>query len=116
MILCTLLNSFNPELQLKNTESAIRNNLKDLLTELVWRFKKVESGNITKPSTFYLNLKAEIIINKSDIEGVLESFYGTIISSIQKLLGKSLGWIIDSVEDRTINVSTYNPLTGSSYL
>ena len=35
MILCTLLNSFNPELQLKNTESAIRNNLKDLLTELV---------------------------------------------------------------------------------
>ena len=116
MILCTLLNSFNPELQLKNTESAIRNNLKELLTELVWRFKKVESDNITKLSTFYLNSKAEIIINKSDIEGVLESFYGTIISSIQKLLGKSLGWIIDSVEDRTINVSTYNPLTGSSYL
>ena len=29
-----MLNSFNPELQLKNTESGIRNKLKDLLTEL----------------------------------------------------------------------------------
>ena len=29
-----LLNSFNPNLQFKNTEFAIRNKLKDLLTEL----------------------------------------------------------------------------------
>ena len=29
-----ILNSFNPELQLKDNESAIRNKLKDLLTEL----------------------------------------------------------------------------------
>ena len=29
-----MLNSFNSELQLKNTESGIRNKLKDLLTEL----------------------------------------------------------------------------------
>ena len=29
-----ILNSFNPELQLKNTESAIKNKLKNLLNEL----------------------------------------------------------------------------------
>ena len=29
-----ILNFFNPELQLKNTESTIKNKLKDLLTEL----------------------------------------------------------------------------------
>ena len=29
-----IMNSFNPELQLKDTESAVRNLLKDLLTEL----------------------------------------------------------------------------------
>ena len=52
-----ILNFFNPELQLKNTESTIKNKLKDLLTEswgfkfvliLVIGFKKMESENATK--------------------------------------------------------------------
>ena len=36
--------------------------------------------------TFYSN--AEIIINQSDIDDVFESIYTTIISNIQKSLGK----------------------------
>ena len=31
---CLILNSFNPELQIKGPESAVRNILKDLLTKL----------------------------------------------------------------------------------
>ena len=31
-------------------------------------------------------------------------------------LGKSSGWIIDSVNDHTISVSKYNPLAGRSYI
>ena len=34
-----------------------------------------------------------------------ESIYNTIISNIQKFLGKGSGWIIDSVIDHITNIS-----------
>ena len=55
------LNSFNPELQLKDTESTIKNKLKKKLTELrgskfmatlVLVFKKIEVDDKTKYSTY----------------------------------------------------------------
>ena len=70
-----ILNSFNPESQLKDTESAIKTKLKKLLSELrgfklvitlVLGFKNIESKDKTKYDNFYLSSKAEIIINKSD--------------------------------------------------
>ena len=109
-----ILNSFIPELQLKNTESAIKNKLIDLLSELrgfkfvktlVLVFKKIESNDETKYSSFCLNLKAEAVINESDIDDVLGSIYITIISNIQKSLVKGPSWITDSVIDHTINNS-----------
>ena len=66
--------------------------------------------------TFYSSSKAEIIINKSDSDDVFQSIYTTIISNIQKCLGKGSGWIIHSVIDHTISISKYNPLAGSSYI
>ena len=62
-----IFNYFIPELQLKDTESTIRNKLKDLLSEMrdfifvTTLVKKVESGDATKYTTFYSNSKAEII-------------------------------------------------------
>ena len=59
-------NSFNPELQLKDTESTFRDKLIDLSTELkgfkflkalVLEFEKIKGDGKTKYSTFYLNLK-----------------------------------------------------------
>ena len=60
-------------------------------------------------------IKAEAIINESEIDDVFESIY-TIISNIQKYLGKGLCWIIDSIVSHTINVSHYNFLVGSTYI
>ena len=63
-----ILNSFNLDLQLKDTESAIKNKLKTLLTELR-RFKFVTILYLVlkivkkKNDTFYSHSKAEIIIN-----------------------------------------------------
>ena len=63
-----ILNSFNPELQLKGTETAIKNKLIDLLTELkgfkfvttlALEFKKIENDGKTENSTFYLASKEE---------------------------------------------------------
>ena len=75
------LNSFNSELQRKDTELAITNKKADLLSE--WRgfkfvttffleSKKGESGNETKYSTFSSNSKAENLIKESDIDNVFE--------------------------------------------
>ena len=116
---------FNRELQLKDTDSAIKSKLIQLLTELkvfkfvttlVLVFKKIESGDKLKYDNFYSNSKVEIIINESDIDHVFQLIYTTIITNIQKSLGKGSDWIIDSVIDHTISISKYNPLAGSSYI
>ena len=44
------------------------------------------------------------------------SIYTTIFPHIQKTLGKSSSWIIDSIIDHTISISKYNTLAGSSYI
>ena len=118
-----ILNSFNPELQVKNSESVIKNKLIDLLTELkgfkfvtIIVFNKIKSDDKPKYETVYSHLKAEVIIKKSDIDGLFKSIYTTVISYIKVFLGQGLGWIIDSVIDHNINISKYNPLVGSSYI
>ena len=52
---------------------------------LVLVFKNIESEDKTKYNTLYLNSKAEIIINESDIDDVFESIYTTIIPAMQIL-------------------------------
>ena len=68
-----MLNSFHPQLKLKDTESAIKNKLKIFLSELrgfrfvttlVLEFKKIEKENETKYSSFYSNSKAKSVINE----------------------------------------------------
>ena len=63
------MNSLNPELQLKNTESVIKNKLKNLLNQLTG--------------------------------------FKCVITSVLKF--------IDSVTERSIKISKYKPLSGSSY-
>ena len=82
---------------------------------LVLEIKKIEIDHKTKYDTFCSNLKAEAIINESDIADVFESVYIIIILNIQKSLGKSLDWVIDSTVGHNINISTHNPLVGSRY-
>ena len=78
---------------------------------LVLVFKKIESDNKAKYDTFCSNSKAEVIINKNGI-----NLYYSYIKNIQTILRNRLGWIIDSVIEHNINISKYNPLSGSSYI
>ena len=57
-----------------------------LVAILVLEFKKIEKGDGTLYSTFYLNSKAESIINESGIDDASESIYIAIISNMQKSL------------------------------
>ena len=87
------MNPFNPKLQHKNTEFAIK--LKDLLPEstssklattLVLEFKKIENDDGTKKTTLHSNSKTEAIINESDNDDTFQSMYSTIIPKIHKSL------------------------------
>ena len=76
------MNSFAPELQLKDTESTIKNELKTIcsmnllrfksVTILVLKFKEIEHDD-RQYSIFYLSLRTEIIINDMDTDDTLES-------------------------------------------
>ena len=63
---------------------------------------------------FYSHSKAETTTNENDIDDVFQSIYATIISNIQKSLGKGSGWIIDLAISYAISISKYNSLAGSS--
>ena len=82
---------------------------------LVLVFKKIECEDKTKYGTFYSASKVEIIINESNTDDMFQSVYTTILSIMQKSLGKGSDWIIDSVIDHTISISKYNPLAETSY-
>ena len=93
LIILKFLNSFSPELQLKDTKSTIKRKLIELLTQskgfkfvttLVLVFKKTESKDKANYGNFYSNSKVEIIINESDIDDVFQSIYTTIITNMQK--------------------------------
>ena len=74
-----ILDSFNPELQLKDTVLAIKSKLIQLLTQLrgfkfvttsVLVFKKIENKDKIEYDNFHSSSKAEVIINESYIENV----------------------------------------------
>ena len=82
------LNTFKPELQLKVTQPAIKNKLKNLLSKskgfkfvaiLALEFKKMKSNEKELHNTIYSNSKAEKFINESDIYDELESIYSAVI-------------------------------------
>ena len=106
-----ILNFFNPELQLKDIESAIKSKLIELLTQLrgfkfvtvlYLVFKKIESKDNTKCDILYSTSKAEMIINENEIENSFKSIYITVTAKIQKYLEKCSGWIVVSFISHTI--------------
>ena len=86
------------------------------VTAFVLVFKKTEIEDKTKYDNFYSSSKVEIIINESDTDYVFQSINTTIITNMQKSLGKCSDWIIDSVIDHTINISKKNSVARSIYI
>ena len=82
------------------------------MTTLALVLKKIESVDKSKYDTFYLYSKAETKIDESETDDIFESIYTTNISNI----GKSSGWIIDSVIEHDINISMYNLLVDGNYI
>ena len=46
----------------------------------------------------------------------LENSFQNILYLIDVWINKGSGWIVESIESQYINISTYRPLSGSSYI
>ena len=45
----------------------------------------------------------------------IENFFPEILYLIDNWISEGSGWIVESIESQYINISTYRPLSGSSY-
>ena len=82
-----ILNPLNPSVQLRNTEFAIENKLKNLLNKLrgfkfvitlVLKLRKTVNEKEAK----YSNSNSKIVIHSTYIDSVFESIYSTIFTKI----------------------------------
>ena len=64
-------------------------------------------------SHVYFNFTAKTVINhKSD----LHKSFQEILYRIDNWINKSSGWVVETIKSQYINISTYRPLIGSSYI
>ena len=88
-----ILKYFNPELQLNNAESASKNILIDLLSQLrgfkfvialALEFQKIKGDDETKYSAFYSNSKAKTVINEMILTKYLNQSLLRLYQTYQK--------------------------------
>ena len=66
--------------------------------------------------TAFFNGKAKTITKADDIEHELNMSRQEILKLIDQWVSEGSGWVIDRIDSHYINVTTYTPLHGSSYI
>ena len=61
---------------------------------------------------FYFNSTTKIVTNH---KFSLENAFQGILQKIDNWINEESGWIVELIESEYINISTYRPLSGSSY-
>ena len=74
--------------------------------------KYVPNGEIEFRSVYFNSTRKTVINHKFSLENVVQE----ILYRIDKWINERSGWIIEFIESQYINVSTYRPLSGSSYI
>ena len=75
--------------------------------------KKYKSNKEIEFRRIYFNSKTKAIINH---RFELESSFQEILYMIDVWINNRSGWTVESIECQYINISTYRPLSGSSYM
>ena len=66
--------------------------------------------------TAFFNGRAKTITKANDIEPELSMSRQEILNTIDKWVSEGSGWVINRIDSHYINVTTYQPLNGSSYI
>ena len=119
-----IVDNKDPLHQLAETKKVMEHYLNKELNELKG-FKYVETlkmvfekkiGNKTTIKTAYFNSKTKTILNKKEIDEVLQTSRQELMKAIGQWISEGSGWTILSVDGHYINLTKYEPLKGSSYI
>ena len=108
----------------------VKSHLEDLLKDMKG-FKFIETLKVTFEKdtidsktgkhvsiykTAFFNGKAKIVTKVDVVEPELNMSRQEILNTIDKWVSEGSGWVIDSINNHYINVTTYKPLHGSNYI
>ena len=125
-----LQDNLNPLNHFTKTKALVESHLEGLLKDMKG-FKFIETLEVTFEKetidsktgkrvsiyeTAFFNGKAKTITKANDIESELSMSRQEILNVIDKWVSEGSGWVIDRIDSHYINVTTYQPLHGSSYL
>ena len=125
-----LQDNSNPLNHLTKTKTLVKSHLENLLKDMKG-FKFIETLEVTfrkdtiDPKTgkrvsiyktAFFNGKAKTITKPDDIEPELNMSRQEILNVFDKWVSEDSGWVIDQIDSHHINVTTYTPLHGSSYM
>ena len=107
--------------QLEASKSSIKVLFNDLLNETGFKyqitvkvlFKKYKSNGEIEFAPVYFNSSTKTIINR---RYKLDQSFQETLYRIDAWINRGSGWIIELIESQYINISTYRPLVGSSYI
>ena len=72
--------------------------------------------HVSTYKTAFFNGKAETITKANDIEPELSMSRQERLNMIDKWVSEGSGWVTDRIDNHYINITTYQPLQGSSYI
>ena len=125
-----LQENWNPLNHFTKTKELVESHLESLLKDMkgfkfiktlkvTFRKDTVDSETKGVVSTYkmaFLNGKAKTITKANDIEHELSLSRQEILKRIDQWVSEGSGWVIDRIDSHYINVTTYTPLHGSSYI
>ena len=112
----------DPLVQLEASKSGITDLFSDLLNEtkgfkyqitVQVLLKKYKPNGEIEFAPVYFNSVTKLVINH---RFKLEESFQEILYMIDAWINNGSGWIIELTESQYINISTYRPLVGSSYI
>ena len=89
------------------------NETKDFRYQITVLFKKYKLNGEIEFAPVYFNSVTKTVINH---RFRLENSFQEILYMIDVWINNGSGWIIELIESQYINISTYRPLSGSSYM
>ena len=112
----------DPIKQLEASKSSIKDLFSDLLNEtkgfkyqitLKVMLKKYKPNGEIEFRPVYFNSTTKTVINH---KFSLENAFQEILYRIDNWINEGSGWIVELIESQYISISTYRPLSGSSYV
>ena len=102
------------KLSIKNLFSILINEIKGFKYQITLKvlLKKYKRNGEIKFTPVYFNSLTKLVINH---RYKLNKSFQEILYRIDAWINEGSGWIVESIESRYINISTYKPLLGSSY-